>query len=86
MRLGAVRPAPTVRDGVHRHALQPDLLTAARDYVTASITNLRFTNAEDDIAIQYYAGSKDGNSALQLRQRPTRSGLPHDWICSTHRG
>ena len=28
---------------------------------TANITNLQFTNAQDDVAIQYYAGSKNGN-------------------------
>ena len=44
---------------------------------TANITNLQFTNAQDDVAIQYYAGSKDGNQPCNFATA-NKSGLPHD--------
>lgn len=44
---------------------------------SADITDLDFTNAHDDVAIRYYAGSKDGNAPCDF-STDNKSGLPHD--------
>ena len=44
---------------------------------TANITNLQFTNAHDDVAIRYYAGSKDGAAPCNFATQ-NKGGLPRD--------
>ena len=57
----------------------PILMTkTAQGTWTANITNLQFTNAHDDVAIRYYAGSKDGAAPCNFATQ-NKGGLPHDW-------
>ena len=56
----------------------PVLLTkTSQGTWSANITNLQFQNAHDDVAIRYYAGSKDGAAPCDFNT-DNKSGLPHD--------
>jgi hypothetical protein len=43
---------------------------------TGNVTNLRFTNAQDDVAIRYWGGSRDGSSPCNF-STPNKKPLPH---------
>ncbi len=44
---------------------------------TGTVDRIVFTNAQDDVAIRYYAGSKDGNQPCDF-STDNKSPLPHD--------
>ncbi len=54
----------------------PIALTGGPYTWTGAAANLQFTNAHDDVAIRYWAGSRDGNAPCDWNS-PNRGPVPH---------
>ena len=64
----------TGHDGLHGYALEPGPAHGDANHIgRGNITNVKFTNAHDDVAIQYWAGSKNGSAPCTFARTARRA-------------